>query len=326
MIPISIQAQSQCVPITLHLYPNLVLPEKTLQSLLSLTLDIPSTMTIVGLATRIALVEPTSTTATATATDNDCIVVALSSLANTPEYFAQVLNLEWLAVYESDDVDGYYYVNATGQPVSVQHNSTEGRGRPMSAVPSDKGRRLRPVRTEGKGRPLSAVPSDKNHGGRRLRPQRTEGYGRPTTPTGTVPRAWGGDAATKEDRRPSTAPSGVSRIPERSKWMAGDRGREAWTATTKSDDDWEDTSQGEESQEETASMHSMAVQLSAYGGSGADSTSEEGSYEEEAQYPDGDYPPFFDTEGSSISVSAWETDRKGGGGERRPRTVGLGPL
>ena len=260
MIPLNIRKQVEFVPITLHLYPNLVLPETSLQSLLSLTLDIPSTMTIVGLATL---------------TENDCIVVALSSLANTPEYFAQVVNLEWLALYESDDVDGYYYVSATGQPVPVQNNSTEGRGRPMSAVPSDKGHRLRPVRTEGKGRPLSAVPSDKNHGGRRLRPTRTEGKGRPTTPTGTVPRVW--DAATEEDRRPSTAPSGASRLSERLSWMAGDRGREAWTATTRSDDDWEDTSQGEESQEETASMHSMAVQLSAYGGSGADSTSEDGS-------------------------------------------------
>ncbi|GMH72033.1 hypothetical protein TL16_g05810 [Triparma laevis f. inornata] len=38
---------------------------------------------------------------------------------------------------------------------------------------------LRPSKTEGKGRPMSANPSDKSNGMRRHRPGRREGGGRP---------------------------------------------------------------------------------------------------------------------------------------------------
>ena len=47
---------------------------------------------------------------------------------------------------------------------------------------------MRPCRAEGKGRPLSAFPSDKTGGGRRMRPIRDEaGGGRPKT-SGTMRR------------------------------------------------------------------------------------------------------------------------------------------
>lgn len=67
---------------------------------------------------------------------------------------------------------------------SPKTDVSEGRGRPLTAPPSDKTRgvqRFRPARREGHGRPLSAIPSDKLHGGRRLRPTRREGSGRPAS-------------------------------------------------------------------------------------------------------------------------------------------------
>ena len=38
---------------------------------------------------------------------------------------------------------------------------------------------MRPSKTEGKGRPMTAFPSDKSNGMRRLRPGKREGVGRP---------------------------------------------------------------------------------------------------------------------------------------------------
>ncbi|CAM9265164.1 unnamed protein product [Ascophyllum nodosum] len=61
---------------------------------------------------------------------------------------------------------------------------SEGRGRPLTAPPSDRGRfmlRPRPGKREGHGRPLSATPSDKSFGMRRIRPAKREGFGRPLT-------------------------------------------------------------------------------------------------------------------------------------------------
>eukprot|EP00750_Incisomonas_marina_P018238 INCI2774.1.p1 GENE.INCI2774.1~~INCI2774.1.p1 ORF type:complete len:299 (-),score=32.04 INCI2774.1:1287-2183(-) len=63
----------------------------------------------------------------------------------------------------------------------------EGRGRPLSAISSDKikgGKRLRPARREGHGRPATAFPSDKFHGNQRPRPTLKEGLGRPVTGSG----------------------------------------------------------------------------------------------------------------------------------------------
>lgn len=70
----------------------------------------------------------------------------------------------------------------------------EGRGRPLTAPPSDKTQgiaRFRPTRREGHGRPLTAIPSDKTHGGRRLRPNRQEGHGRPMSAAPSTLRGTG---------------------------------------------------------------------------------------------------------------------------------------
>ena len=90
-------------------------------------------------------------------------------------------------------------------------SSPEVRGdRPHTAMPGDhspKGSlRMRPGRQEGAGRPLSAVPSDK---GRRMRPTLTEGKGRPRSR---------GDAEAErgdEDEKQRSESSSRSRSPTR---------------------------------------------------------------------------------------------------------------
>ena len=329
-------------PITLHLLPHLIISEHSLQSLLSVALGVPhrSGVTIVGLAVRIASVAPAAvTTRRGGSEDTDAIVVPLSSLANTPEYFGtNAQQALWLALYESEDYDGYYYKDQHGSPIAAGNTSSaaEGRGRPMSAASSDRssgGQRLRPVRTEGRGRPLSAVPGDKKKHNQR-----------PSTAVGLHRR----QQPQPQHLRPGTAPPST-----RQRFMSAEVmpiQRQAWA------EDEQDVEEGEEETGEfssaytdsitstISSMRSMAVQLSAYG-SGASASDEEDSdsssemldtsddgymydsekdmeMEEERTFTTNSMP-FFDTEGS-IGVSAWTNDFPGG--ERRPRLTGLGPL
>lgn len=366
-ISLQIQAQVGRPPITLHLISGVVVSESSLQSLLSVVLGVSESMTIVGLALHIPSIIPSTTT-----NDSDVIVVPLSSLANTPEYFgASSQRAQWLALYESDHYNGYYFVDVSGRPISASNDNTassaaasaaEGRGRPLTAASSDQssgGRRLRPTRAEGSGRPLSAVPSDKNYGGRRLRPTRAEGSGRPSTAgvkRGTVNR--GGKISNFLKQRTE---------PIRNRFLSAEvmplqggdqeekcdenkkRGGERRVAWGEDDDVRSDCTDDRYSNASSmdSSLHSMKVQLSAYG-SGNDSTGDDIEEEEERERDDdggddddsdnsgsndgnseekngGNYSsiPFFDTAGS-ITVSAWSNDKNGA--KRIPRTVGMGPL
>ena len=300
-----VAAQVGSDAITLHLLHGLPLPENDLQSLLSILFDVPSHVSIVGLAVRISSVVPSNIV------EEAAIVVPITAVATTPEYFGENAQIAlWLVLYASDDFSGYYYIDQDGKKISAG-NTTEGRGRPMSAASSDRssgGRRHRPVRTEGHGRPLSAVPSDKNYGGRRLRPTRAEGSGRPLSAAATSDSRQNNTRKIlgTDDRRPSTVPA-----PQHV---------HAWQPDN---DPYETTSLSSATHtDETASLssskHSMAVHTSgSMDGSDDDLCEDLDDDREESSAFQGSMP-FFAPDG--MGVSAWERNNFG------PRTVGLGPL
>lgn len=296
-------AQGGLDAITLHLLPGLQLNEHDLQSLLSVVFDVQSHVSVVGLAVRIL-----------PSTNEDAAIVALSSVASTPENFGEsAQNASWLALYASDNFSGYYYINRYGRNISVG-NTTEGRGRPMSAASSDRssgGRRHRPVRTEGRGRPLSAVPSDKKDAARRLRPTSTDGPGRQLSAAAFSDVGGQNKIDTRrtmatDGQRPSTAPTSC---------YAAQHVVRAWQ-----DEDYHDETTSLSSAtntDETASLssskHSMAVHTSGSMDGSDDDLSDD---REERAFQSS--MPFFARDG--MGVSAWEGSNIG------PRTVGLGPL
>ena len=314
MVKLSVAAQVGSDAITLHLLHGLPLPENDLQSLLSVLFDVPSHVSIVGLAVRISSVVPSNIPPSST-TEDAAIVVPITAVATTPEYFGENAQIAlWLVLYTSDDFSGYYYIDQDGRKISAG-NTTEGRGRPMSAASSDRssgGRRHRPVRTEGHGRPLSAVPSDKNYGGRRLRPTRAEGSGRPLSAAATsdsgrnnTRRILGTD-----DRRPSTAPASRYAPQHVHVWQPDNDSSETKSLSSATYTD--------ETASLSSSKHSMAVHTSSsMDGSDDDLCEDLDDDREESSAFQGSMP-FFAPDG--MGVSAWEKNNFG------PRTVGLGPL
>ena len=300
-------------PVSLHLIPNIFIPEEQLQSLLSIVLDIPYQMTIVGLAVRISSVVPSAINSSHSQQNNnaEAIVVPLSSLSANPEYFGDnAQRANWLALYESDDHDGYFYLDNVGNRLSAGNtndnststsSTTEGRGRPMSAASSDRssgGQRHRPVRTEGRGRPLSAVPSDKNHGGRRLRPNRDRPF--TASPEGSSYRNKNKNKKNQSNTntdastlRPATAPVGNRRAPS----------TDVMSYPAGAEEDFDDFDVSSASGSVASSMRSMAVQLSGSQDS-QDSQDSEDSEDSEDSDDSDDSEDSEDREYSEMSASS----------------------
>ena len=181
--------------VRLHLRDTVQVPERTLAALLAATLRVPRLLRVSGIALRIASIVPSEIRPPG-AHDDAAIVLPLSSVGETPEYFGRnAQRARWVALYQEAGGSGRnFYINDQGRRV---HTSSPGMH--METVPgdadvdadADASSEVDPDSgvidasqdgiffSEGRGRPQSAASSDRSFGGRRHRPGRSEGRGRP---------------------------------------------------------------------------------------------------------------------------------------------------
>ena len=205
-----------------------------------------------------------------------------------------------------DDIRSPAQRTPTSEDVSRPTSAPrEGRGRPLSAVSSDKTkghRLLRPARREGYGRPQTAFPSDKFHGHQRPRPTLTEGLGRPNTGSGRDSPTGIAGLSVADTVRPKPVPSPPSM-----------RRR----AASASDEEIEALHLAEE-------FHLQ--QSRPVDGGQFDTSDNDGSEDSLPHRPWPMQAPVWRTESNGRPVSSTGTRTTTSQGPRNPRTFGLGPL